>query len=158
VSWLSYSLQSGELEPAQSQAVNITLDSTGLSAGEYTDTLEIVSNDPETPLLVLPITLTVLPGCTPVGGIDFHWTPEAPFANEVITFTARVTGSEPIHVVWDFGDGTTGMGDIVTHSFLPGSYSVTMTASNACGVDETTYTITVTSQSRWVYLPLVSKE
>ena len=157
VSWLSFTPQGGELDPDASQVVSVTLDASELSAGVYTATLELASDDPETPLVVLPVTLTVLPACIPVSEADFSWTPEAPLAWEIITFTAMVTGSGPIDFVWDFGDGVTATGEVVLHSFTSGVYNVTLTASNACGVDEISYTITVASTVWWVNLPLVSK-
>jgi PKD repeat protein len=157
VTWLSFEPLNGILDPSASLDISVTLDAAALDAGVYTATLEFASNDPITPLVILPVTLTVLPACVPVSGTDFSWIPPAPIAGEVVTFTASVTGSEPISFFWDFGDGFTATGETVAHSFASGVYTVTLTASNACGVDEISYNITVASPSLWVYLPLVSK-
>lgn len=59
--WLSFSPQGGEMEPGENQIVNVSLDSAELSAAIYTTTLVFSSNDPITPLISLPVTLTVLP-------------------------------------------------------------------------------------------------
>jgi PKD repeat protein len=76
-------------------------------------------------------------------------TPSAPTAN----FTASVTsGPTPLAVTftdtstgtpdswsWDFGDGTTSTLRNPTHTYgAPGSYTVTLTASNAAGTDTET--------------------
>lgn len=40
-------------------------------------------------------------------------------ANTLITFTASVRAGTPVMAYeWDFGDGTTGHGPVVTHTFL----------------------------------------
>lgn len=49
----------------------------------------------------------------------------------VVTFTDTSTNS-PTGWTWDFGDGTTGSGKTVTHTYAdPGTYTVTHTAFNA---------------------------
>jgi len=71
--------------------------------------------------------------CVPVSQVDFAWLPIEPFEDEVITFTATASGTEPIDFGWDFGDGITGTGEIATHAFAePGPYSVALSAVNAC--------------------------
>lgn len=63
-----------------------------------------------------------------------------------VDFDANVEGDEPITYSWDFGDGTTGSGEEVSHTYTnPGTYTVTLTASNAAGSD--TRTITITAES-----------
>jgi hypothetical protein len=59
VSWLSLSLDNGLTPSGGSAEVVLTLDSTGLTAGLYTATLCILSNDPDAPLSILPVSLTV---------------------------------------------------------------------------------------------------
>lgn len=60
-----------------------------------------------------------------------------------VDFDANVEGDEPITYQWDFGDGTTGTGEEVSHTYTdPGTYTVTLTASNATGSDTRTLTIT----------------
>jgi PKD repeat protein len=44
------------------------------------------------------------------------------------------TGTNVSGLVWDFGDGTTFEGENPTHTYaVPGTYTVTLTASNPCG-------------------------
>ncbi len=50
----------------------------------------------------------------------------------------------PTNYIWDFGDGTTGFGRILEHVFTdPGTYMVTLWASNAGGVSQAHRNITV---------------
>lgn len=60
-----------------------------------------------------------------------------------IDFQANVQGDEPVTYSWDFGDGTTGTGANVSHTYAePGTYTVTLTASNASGTDTQSITLT----------------
>lgn len=57
-----------------------------------------------------------------------------------ITFTDTSTNldSNPIYY-WDFGDGTTGTGKIVQHTFnIVGNYDVFHTVTNGCGTSSST--------------------
>lgn len=61
--------------------------------------------------------------------------------NGSITFTA-VGANNVSNYTWDFGDGNTGTGASVTHSYSQeSSYVVTLTASNDCGEDVVSKTI-----------------
>ena len=79
--------------------------------------------------------------------------------NEPVTFTAVVTGTEPITLTWDFGDGGTAQGLSVTHTFTEtGSFTVTLTAENACGVTTVSHAVPVedVQTPEWmIYLPIV---
>ncbi|MGC9396147.1 MAG: PKD domain-containing protein, partial [Anaerolineae bacterium] len=103
---------------------------------------------------------TTVTECVSVDGAGFGYTPPQPFVGEAVTFTGTVTaGTLPIVYTWDFGDGGTATGAIVTHTFpaetaiLP--YTVVMTATNACGWDAAEQIITVHSYQ--IYLPLVMR-
>ena len=51
-----------------------------------------------------------------------------------ITFTNQSTATFPMDFVWDFGDGVTSTAAAPTHEYaLPGPYTVTLTAADACG-------------------------
>ncbi len=84
-------------------------------------------------------------GCDPVGGADFTWFPFTPAISEVVTFNGSVmTGTPPITYDWAFGDGTFGSGQSVTHTYgVTGTYVVVMTATNDCGQEVVTDTLTV---------------
>ncbi|MCB9134574.1 MAG: proprotein convertase P-domain-containing protein [Anaerolineales bacterium] len=59
IPWVSVSPTSGTTAGGDSSDVSVVFDSTGMSAGVYTGTLCINSNDPLTPLVTVPLTLTV---------------------------------------------------------------------------------------------------
>ena len=82
--------------------------------------------------------------CTPPSDASFTWTPPAPIAGQGVTFSGTVTGTAPFLFQWDFGDGGSGTGSSVVHTFAAaGDYTVTMTATNACGSDAVNNLVTV---------------
>jgi len=69
------------------------------------------------------------------------------------------TTSSPGNLVWDFGDGSPfGFGQNPTHTYVAGTYTVTLFASGACGLDTVQQQITVNTVSlddittQWPYL------
>jgi hypothetical protein len=62
--WLSAAASSGTITPGNSETVNVTCDASGLEIGTYVATLRIVSNDPETPQIDVPVTFEVTAGGT----------------------------------------------------------------------------------------------
>jgi hypothetical protein len=60
VPWLSVSPDTGTTGPLETTTVDVTSDSTGLVPGDYTANLCVASNDPATPLVQVPVILTVL--------------------------------------------------------------------------------------------------
>jgi PKD repeat protein len=70
--------------------------------------------------------------------------------DEVLTFDG--TGSSdpdntgPLTYSWNFGDGNTGVGSVVTHAYAaPGTYTVTLTVDDGQASDSDTLTVTVAS-------------
>ena len=159
VSWLGLDPLEGDVDPASQMPVTLAFDATGLAVGTYTTTLEVTGNDADNPSVLVEVTLVVVEPCLEVSA-DFTWLPAAPGAGQTVTFNATADGSEPIDFAWDFGDGVTETGDSVTHVFAAGTYTVTLTATNACSVDIVTYEITVTAEPPvWeMFLPLVVKQ
>jgi len=61
IPWASVSPTSGTTPGGDSSTVDVTFDTTGLNAGEvYNGNLCLTSNDPVTPLVIVPLTLTVV--------------------------------------------------------------------------------------------------
>jgi PKD repeat protein len=141
VPWLSEEPISGTVVPGACQTVVVTFDSAGLAPGDYFAGLLIQSNDPDQPQLTVPVTMTV---DAPASDADFSWLPVTPIAGEVVTFTATASGTEPLSYEWAFGDGTTGSGQIVTHTYAEaGDYTVVLTVSNACATVVATHVVHV---------------
>lgn len=63
--------------------------------------------------------------------------------NLMVTFADATTGN-PVSWFWDFGDGNTATVQNPSHSYsLPGSYTVCLTTTNACGSDSSCSSVTV---------------
>ncbi|MBD3237695.1 MAG: PKD domain-containing protein [Candidatus Eisenbacteria bacterium] len=66
---------------------------------------------------------------------DFVGDPTSGFAPLTVQFTDQSSGS-PTSWSWDFGDGGTSTGQSPAHEYVdPGTYSVTLTVTNANGTD-----------------------
>jgi len=81
----------------------------------------------------------------PIVNVDIS--PENPTVGELIEFNASGSydiDGEIVSYEWDFGDGQSGSGMVVEHSYShPGTYNVTLKVTDDSGV-ESTYTITIT--------------
>lgn len=104
------------------------------SAGTYTVTLT-ANNACGTDVEQKVDYITVDPCVAPVA--DFSGTPTSGCASLTVNFTDLSTGS-PSSWSWDFGDGV-GTSSAQNPSYTynnPGTYTVTMTATNPCGSDQ----------------------
>lgn len=76
---------------------------------------------------------------------NFTATPTSGSAPLTVEFTDTSTGT-PTSWLWDFGDGETSTEQNPLHEFpSTGSYTVTLTATNAAGSDSISYTVTLTA-------------
>ena len=91
-SWLSYDIESGSIPSGESQMVEITFDATGMFGGTYEAVLSITSNDPENPLVEVPVTLYVTG--VPLISISPE-TLDFGLANLGVEFTLPLTISNP---------------------------------------------------------------
>ena len=69
LAWLSASPTSGSVAPDASASVVVSIDAAGLAEGTYEADLVISSNDPDTPTLLVPVTL-IVGGATAAESID----------------------------------------------------------------------------------------
>ncbi|MEO8229690.1 MAG: PKD domain-containing protein [Chloroflexota bacterium] len=104
----------------------------------------LVSRLPSRVLAAL-LTIALLLGTVgPVAGaVD---APSASFSVAVSGLQATFTdtsGGDPAAWAWDFGNGSTSTVQNPTHSYVPGSYTVTLTASNDGGSDQATRDVTI---------------
>jgi len=69
---------------------------------------------------------------------NFTWFPTKPQENQTVTFDASVStadGGFIISYVWDFGDGTNGTGEIITHNYTnAGTYMVILNVTDNEGL------------------------
>ncbi|MCP4538453.1 MAG: hypothetical protein GY832_15060 [Chloroflexi bacterium] len=59
IPWLNLSMESGEIRGKSSELVTANFDATGLMAGTYSGRLLVSTNDPDSPLVNVPVTFTV---------------------------------------------------------------------------------------------------
>ena len=81
--WVRVSSAAGAIDPGASEALTVTLDAAGLDGGTYQAALAFASNDPEDPVLRVPVSLEV------VGEPDLVL-PDAPLAFGDVYVGARV--------------------------------------------------------------------
>ena len=72
--------------------------------------------------------------CETVKEASFSLSSSRAPVGQPVSFSAVVEGGvAPVNVTWDFGDGTSGSGLEVTHSYsAPGAYRISLTADNSC--------------------------
>ncbi len=158
--WMSESPVGGSVGSSGEQVVDIVFDSNGLGLGTYTSMLRIGSNDPDEPIVSVPVTMTVT-DCQPVIEASFEYAPSDPEVEEIITFSGIYTPSSattPIDYSWDLGSGTIKSGATVTHSYaVSDTYAVTLRVTNPCTSPAVEYVgyVTVVEGGSEIYLPLV---
>ncbi len=100
------------------------------------------------------------PSCMPPMAPGAGFTSNSPvFLDSPVNFINQTVGSEPLAYLWDFGDGM-GTSPETNPSYTysaPGTYTVTLTASNDEGVDFITKTVTVLSTVINIFLPITTK-
>jgi hypothetical protein len=84
------------------------------------------------------ITKTVMVNAPPTVAFDFD--PSSPLAGQDVTFASQVSDPEddPVSLAWDFGDDATATGAMPRHAYTdPGTYTVTVTATDSHGASST---------------------
>jgi len=121
VSWLTIDQNSGSLGQNSTDNLTLTFDTSGLSTGNYNANIEITSNDPDEPKIIVPVSLEVIPV-----------TPSAPFNiqisvnDELKTLQWDAVTDAAIYKVYaaDSPDGSfTQIGTSMTNSFDISSYN-----------------------------------
>jgi uncharacterized repeat protein (TIGR01451 family) len=150
-------LWSGEVYPGQAPVELPFQVEVGAAVPSGTTIVNEVWIDDGVHLFTKSVSVEVI-ACVPVSNPAFTWLPADPVVGEVITFTGTADGWAPITYTWSFGDGATGTGATVQHTYtMSDTYTVVMTATNACGeVSVSDLVVVVEPQQEWkVYLPVV---
>jgi hypothetical protein len=76
-----------------------------------------------------------------------------------IQFSAAITTGSNVSFEWDFGDGASGSGSQVSHTYSsPGSFQVQVRAANLVSQQIATTNVEVIGELQWVFLPLQVKQ
>ena len=135
-----------------------------LQAGTYTVTASLdgyISQSQNTNIIAgetTTVDFSLISFCDPISALEFNWLPAAPVNGEMITLTASSSGTSPIDFHWSFGDTFTGTGSSITHSYLEAdTYTVELSASNACSIGAVSKNITIIQKIWQFFLPLLNK-
>jgi phosphatidylinositol-3-phosphatase len=134
---------------------SIQLNPTGASHYSYLSTIEaawglpsLTSNDASAPNMLGAFGTPCIANC-PLA-TSFTTSASSPLVNVPVIFTTTITGgTAPYTVSWNFGDGTTGIGVIVTHTYTyVQSFTIRETATDSSSPQKsatTSQTVTVAS-------------
>jgi PKD repeat protein len=127
------------------------------ASGTYPYTLTVSNCETYSDTAGGVVTVTCTPPCEGPAGVDLAYTPAEPLVHATVYFTGSVlSGTAPFTYSWDFGDGGTAEGMYVSHSFdSAGTYTTTLTVSNACGEASREHIVLVALYR--IYLPVVRK-
>ena len=126
--WLTVAPTSGSTPVGASFPIDATFDATGLEAGTYNSSILINSNDLQNPLVVIPVTLTVVPTQPPAAPSDLAASPAS--ASRIdLTWTDNANNETGFKLERKTGSGGTWL-QIATPAANATSYSDTgLTAS-----------------------------
>jgi PKD repeat protein len=97
------------------------------------------------------------PGCISLSPPEAEFSSTSPVKlGQPIQFTNLSTGTGPMTYLWDFGDGY-GTSSDANPAYIysdTGTYTVTLTASNALGDDTISHPVSVEPVLRYIFLPL----
>ena len=99
--WIEIAPDSGSAAPGDLNDVNVTFNATVLEPGVYEAEIVVASNDPLSPTIVIPVTMTVRPNpleVIPEDGFEFNGHTGGPFAPEYQSFT--LTNKDPVPLGW----------------------------------------------------------
>jgi PKD repeat protein len=124
------------------------------NAGVYTAVVTASKNISD--WLATATTVTVEEVITGLSAINDSPTP----LGDLTTLTATVTSGSHLGYRWAFGDGGSGAGSVVTHTYSETAvYTAVVTASNSVSGITATTTVEITPSLRFdLYLPLVLRQ
>src|SRR6266581_424706 len=104
------------------------------SAGSYTVILTVKDSSSSPQTAASQITFAVTSPPPPISA-SFTLSPSLPSAGQSVSFTAYASGgTSPYSYLWSYGDGSSGTGLQVTHTYnSDGTYQVTLTVADSQG-------------------------
>lgn len=133
--WVVASPTSGVIPVGGSVTITLDFSSGILAGGNQITNIVVNTNDPLTPIKLIPCTLAV----------DYNPCMDYTFTTNTCTGFAVFTSTQiniPDTYHWDFGDGDTSIVASPSHGFpANGNYTVTLIACNAAGCDTVIQTV-----------------
>ena len=119
------------------------------SGGTYSIFLTVSTAAGLTSTISHAISMTTATPAAPPVSAAFDMTPASPQVRANIAFTDRSTGS-PTSWQWSFGDGSSSNAQNPSHAYVtPGSFAVSLTASNSSSSSTTSRVITITAPTSY---------
>ncbi len=119
--------------------LQIAVNPIGLAAGRHWGYIDILAGAKIARVGVcLDLSSGAPPSTAPVA--SFTATPTVGTTPLAVSFDARSSvapGGLITSYVWEFGDGSTGLGDVASHAYLAGSYTATLTVTDSNGISDT---------------------
>jgi len=105
--------------------------------------------------------VTVTEGNTAISGLAATNSSPTPLGNATF-FAATITAGSDVSYGWDFGDGTIGAGQTISHTYATaGVYTATVTASNLVSTESAETFVSVqeipVEPADTIYLPLIQR-
>ncbi|NLG70002.1 MAG: PKD domain-containing protein, partial [Firmicutes bacterium] len=131
--WLRWQPESGEVPPGGSMAITVTVDASTLQVGEHQGSVVLTTNDPEHPLIMVPVSARV--AAPPVIA---EATADPTLGEPPLTVRFRavvIPGDSPLATtLWSFGDGSRADGLEAEHTYTSeGRYEATFTVVDTLG-------------------------
>ncbi|MDM8518921.1 PKD domain-containing protein [Anaerolineales bacterium HSG6] len=132
---VSYSWDFGDGNTSTGKVVTHTYANYGTYIATVTAT-----NDGSTSVVTSSVTVPDMP----IAGLKLQNPNPTGVFNTVISFTASVTQGSNVSYSWDFGDGQTGTGSPVNHTYgSDGTYTAIVTAQNSINTEVLTFNVTI---------------
>jgi uncharacterized repeat protein (TIGR01451 family) len=119
--WMSELPVSGTLIPGDSTIVAVTFDSEGLTRGVYSAELKLNSDDPDQPVIIVPVTLTVI---APELMLISPSLDVTLFPDETVTITATFKNIGDADLVWSISDNVDWLSELPSGSTIPPGDSI----------------------------------
>lgn len=138
--WLSIDLADGTVTPSDSILIYVTLNSSSLAGGTYSDYIYVTSNDPLHPLDSVPVILNV--GFNPCANFEHT---DVSTCTGVVNFTDE-SFNNPTSWTWTFGDGGNSSVQNPSHVYTAnGMYNVKLVSCNSYGCDSITISVLISN-------------
>ncbi len=147
---VDYEWDLGDGNSGNGAVINYEYTATGTYTATITATNMVSSDTAITLVEIVPNTIAI------TGLIADNDSPTT--LGETTHLTATVTSGSQMHYNWDFGDGASGTGALVTHVYqATGIYTATVSAENTASQAVATTTVEILLPSPRLYLPFVAK-